>query len=236
LQEDIALGLHYSRGEAWYSLHADDTAEKSFEGTFYSDFPDFQIVGDYGKLTPYAPEKTVVGHVGLENGWFFPFRTDELDFITNIFRGFDHLDPSTDRFSYYIRLRPIHPGEMQFYFRAKWDFFLLRIRLFFSFFRYLFHFKAKTDWKKEGRKFFEEKIQHELFSVEIFLVAESRTRDIAESRIKSIFQNFSVFKNYPLNSFSLSLEYPSAPTLIPSQSRKTLFLSGNELSLVFQFP
>lgn len=235
LHDDFVLSLNYSKGETFYSLHADSTTYQAFEGAFYAEFPDFQLADSQNKLPLFDSHKTVIGHIGLQNRWFFPFREDVPDFISNVFRAFDSLDPTVDRISYQIRIRPVHAGNVRFYFRAKWDFWLLRIRLSLSFFRYLFTFKNKNDWKKEGKDFFEKKIQHELFRTEISIIAESRTQQMAESRIRAIFQNFSVFKKYPLNEFTLSIR----PMLIATNlalSSNALFLSGEELALLFQFP
>lgn len=236
LEEDVFFGLHYAKWETFYSFHAEESSQKSIEGTFYTDFPDFQIVDDTGRLTGYNSDRSVVGIIGLENGWFFPFKEDMDDFIANIFRAFDGLDPTTDRFSYFIRVRPIHSDDMGFYFRAKWDFWLLRIRLVFSFFRYLFNFKTKSDWKAEGRKFFEEKIKHDLFRTEIFLIAESRTIQEARSNVEAVFHNFSVFKNFPLNAFTLKIESYGFTGYLPDCVGRPLFLSPHEVSLLFHFP
>lgn len=157
-------------------------------------------------------------------------------FISNVFRAFDGLDPTTDRFSYYLKVRPIHSGDIGFYFRAKWDFWLLRLRLAFSFFRYMFSFKTQSDWKAEGRKFFEEKIKHDLFRVELFLVAESRSIESARMCIEAIFHNFSVFKRFPLNAFTLKIEPYRFAGYLPDQGGCPLFLSPSEVSLLFQFP
>lgn len=236
LHEDIVFSLNYARGETFYAVQAEDTTHQAFEGVFYAEFPDFQMVEDAKKIAPFDPARTAVGYIGLENGWFFPFREDVGDFIANIFRGFDTLDPTTDRVSYQIRIRPIHADNIGFYFRAKWDFWLLRIRLALSFFRYMFNFKTQNDWKKQGKEFFAEKIQHELFRTEIAILVESRSRQLANTRVNALFQNFSVFKNYPLNTFTLrSGSLPSPAILAPSHSG-ALFLSGEELGLLFAFP
>ncbi len=236
LHDDVVFALNYARGETFYTVHAEDTTHQAFEGVFYAEFPDFQMVEDGKKLTPFDVSRTSVGHIGLENGWFFPYREDVTDFIANIFRGFDTLDPTMDRVSYQIRIRPIHADNIGFYFRAKWDFWLLKVRLAFSFFRYMFNFKTKNDWKKEGKEFFEKKIRHELFRTEISIIVESRSKSLAESRVKALFQNFSVFQNFPLNTFKLSLgSFSGTGTLAPSHSN-VLFLSGEELALLFQFP
>ena len=96
---------------------------------------------------------------------------------------------------------------MGFYFKSRFQFFFFKIFLSLTFFKYLFNFKTEKDWKTAGYKYFNEKIHKELFETKIYILAESTSKEFAISRIKAIFNNFLVFKNYPLNHFKLDIHY-----------------------------
>lgn len=185
----------------------------------------------------FDPNRSAAGILRLRNGGFYPFKHDTEDFVSNILRSFDNLNPATDRFSYVVRLHPVHNEGVKFYFSAKWGFLLLRMRIALSFFKYVFSIKTESDWKSEGRRYFEEKIRHELYRTEIFLVSESSDQFSAQAAIRSVYSHFSVFENYPLNEFRLvDVRTPGVFAAIPEGDFKGDFLSPEEISFLFHFP
>lgn len=190
----------------------------------------------------YHLDRTVVGEVLLENNWFFPFKvdsTDATDFIFNIFRSFENFDVINDKMGIFVELHPISEESTIFYWSSILQFFFFRIKLSLNFFKYLFTFKTGTDWKKAGYAYFDEKLHKELFETRIYIVAESTTKTMAKSRIQGIFNNFLVFKNYPLNHFKIRFQehIPSLESYANGRAPVTRYvLSSEEITSFYHFP
>lgn len=67
----------------------------------------------------------------------------------------------------------------------------------------MFSIKTKKDRKKEGHHYHEEKLQKRLCSVKLVMVCQAENKSLARAKLKSISNNFEVFKNYPLNDFKI---------------------------------
>lgn len=65
----------------------------------------------------------------------------------------------------------------------------------------MFSIKTKKDRKKEGHHYYEEKLQKRLSRVRLTMICQSENKTLARAKLKSISNNFEVFKNYPLNDF-----------------------------------
>ncbi|MDD2487017.1 MAG: type IV secretion system DNA-binding domain-containing protein [Candidatus Gracilibacteria bacterium] len=236
------FGLNYFKGEYFYSLSCADEIYSSIESKFYTSFNDFQIIKDEKDIFNYKTEKVVVGEIILDNSWFFPFKVDETegtDFVFNLFRSFENFDVINDRFGIFIEAKPIHEEGIGFYFKSRFQFFFFKIFLSLTFFKYLFNFKTQKDWKSAGYKYFNEKIHKELFETKIYILAESTSKEFAISRIKAIFNNFLVFKNYPLNHFKLNIHYnilSLEPFISGNAPLKKLILTSEEITSFYHFP
>lgn len=180
--------------------------------------------------------------MGLKNQWFYPFRMngkEDTDFVFNIFRTFENLNIATDRMGFFVETKPVHEASVSFFIRSKLQFLWLRIRLVFSFFRYLLNYKIQKDWKKEGKEFFKNKIEKELFDTKIFIVCTSSSKESASAKVKTLFNNFLIFENYPLNEFYLTL-HPYVPKNVISigwspEIRNYVF-SSEEIAAIYHFP
>ena len=69
-------------------------------------------------------------------------------------------------------------------------------------------------------------------------MAQSSDKEIAKARVKSIFNNFLVFKNYPLNQFNLKIHDNISPDSYRNSSKlgKKYMLSSEEISSFYHFP
>lgn len=238
--ESFTLGLNYHRGEFFYSLSSSDTAYPMFESQFYSSFDGFQIVADDKNTWGYDPEKVVLGEIGLENGWFFPFELDtgnDTEFIYNLFRTFENLDIVHDKLGIYIEVTPIEAESFIFYIQSTLAFFWFRLRLSLRVFQYLFNHKIAKDWKQTGFEYFRAKIHKELFRTKVFILAQSTSKEASIGKLHAVFNNFLVFKHYPLNQFTLKTE--RSPSFAPGTFSPVIgknILSSEEIASFFCFP
>ncbi|MDD3302347.1 MAG: type IV secretion system DNA-binding domain-containing protein [Candidatus Gracilibacteria bacterium] len=204
----IVFGINYNKGEYFYSLDIEQKVLTSFESQFYSFFNNFQIDSDTKNYNTFNTEKTVVGELYLKNSYFFPFKMtdgDTTDFISSIFRSFENMDVINDKIGIFVDITPIKEESIAFFIKSKWNFFKFKIRLKFQFFKYMFNYKVQKNWKAEGYKYYESKIENELFKTKIFIVVESSTKQIAINKLRSVASRFLIFKNYPLNQFDIKI-------------------------------
>ncbi|EKD66174.1 MAG: hypothetical protein ACD_49C00060G0016 [uncultured bacterium (gcode 4)] len=240
--QKIILGLNYLKWEYFYSLTCDRETYSPFESKFYTSFNDFQIIKDDKWVFDYVWEKAVLWEITLENSWFFPFKidtSDNTDFIFNIFRTFENFDVTSDKIGIFLEFTPIKEESIWFYLKSRFRFFLFRIMLWLQFFKYILNFKTQKDWKLVGRNYFQEKLNKELFETKIYIVAQSKDKNEAISRIKSIFNNFLVLNNYPLNQFNLKIQNHISSINNISQGKSPVrkyILSSLEITSFFHFP
>ncbi len=239
----ITIGLHKKRWETFFSVDSSNSAFPMVESQFYSHFNDFQIIWDNkNKVRDYDKNKSVFWELKLENSRFFPFETDtedNSDFIFNMFRTLENLDVINDKASLFIQFKPIVWESMMFALKSKTMYKLFKMWLSFQFYKYMFNNKAKKWWKTEWDKFFKDKLQTELFETKIFLLTQSENKELAEWKLQAIFNNFLVFKNYPLNQFKLKIKrsIPDLKKLRKSNSIiEPLTLKADEISSFFHFP
>ncbi len=239
--KSFSMGLHYSRWEFFYSLEASNRTYPWFESQFYTHFNDFQIVKDTKWAMSFDEDKSVVGTLHLQNNRFYPFKLDtddNSDFIFNLFRTFENFDVMNDKVAVVARISPIKSESTTFFLKASLQYWLFKIKLSFQFFKYMFNFKIQKNWKAEGNEHFRNKLQSSLFKTQLYIVCQSSSKASARAKIDSIFQNFQVFKNYPLNQFRLKVLkkgkwvwYSAIKNKIP-----TYYFSSEELSNFLHFP
>jgi len=86
---------------------------QTFSSKLYTEFGDFQIVGDTMDLSRFDAQKSVIASIDLQNGWYFPFaehgESDETDFMNKFFRSFDTLNPGSDKVSFFLSVEPFEP-------------------------------------------------------------------------------------------------------------------------------
>lgn len=241
--EHFIFGLSYRRGEFAYSISGDESVMKTFESKLYTEFGDFQLTPDTMKLAEFDATKSVISTINLENGWYFPFALhedgEETDFMNKFFRSFDTLNPGSDKVSYFISLEPFEPKWLPFFLSTWWHVLIFRLKLWVTFYRYIFDKRAEKWWQKAWFHFYHEKLSEELFHAKIILVVESETQKQASKIAKNIVHNFSLFKNAPLNEFRETispLHTSSSLEKIIKQGRSELIFTPDEVSRLFRFP
>jgi hypothetical protein len=98
--QKFTIGLHYGKGEIFYSFNANPRTSANFESQFYTHFNNFQLTGDTKEVWTYDKARSAIGELKLMHSWFFPFKMDDADdsdFIFNIFRTFENFDVATDK-------------------------------------------------------------------------------------------------------------------------------------------
>jgi hypothetical protein len=241
-KQTYSLGLHYAKGEIFYSLNTTPKTYAAFESQFYTHFNNFQIAPDDKNIRSYDKTKTVIGELKLANGRFFPFKTDNEDnseFVFNMFRTFENFDVINDKVGFFVELKSIINESFFFYLKSKFDHWLFRWKLGFQFYKYIFSHKTQKNWKAEGHKFFHDKIQNNLFETKLYFVVQSQTKQLAEARVKTLFNNFLVFKNYPLNQFQVKVHRNvDSLTAIKNFRGKFQrnFFTPEEIASFFHFP
>jgi len=239
----VTLWLHRIKWEIFYSLDASKVWYPIFESQFYTHFNDFQITPDKDeKVWSYSSKHSVAWEVWLENSWFYPFKMEEednSDFVFNLFRTFENFDVINDKVSLFIQLKPLAESSAYFSIKSRLQYKIFKQKLWIQFYKYMFNNKAKWNWKAEWDKYFADKIKWDLFETKIFIVAQSTNKQLAEWKIKSLFNNFLVFRNYPLNQFKLKIHkqinIKNIRKFNYSPFKKNIF-NSHELSSIFHFP
>lgn len=239
----MTFGLNYSRGQFYYSLTADEKAYSYFESQFYTYFNKFQLVEDNGWILKYDASKTVVAEFTLENNWFFPFKMhhkeDKSDFAYNIFRTFENFDVIHDKVGIYVQIMPFYEESFKFYVKANFQYWIFKMGLLLRFFNYMFNFKIEKNWKHEGDEYFHEKLHKNLFETKLFIVFQSKDKASAEAKVMSLYNNFKVFKNYPLNQFHVNIHtnFDKKIDLVTlKNSLKKYIMTSEEITKFFHFP
>lgn len=238
----MTFGINFSWWENFFSFTSDDSTYSAFESQFYSNFNEFQIVDDTKNVWDYDCKRTVIWELKLENNWFYPFKystNDQTDFIFNIFRSFENFWIIKDKVWVFLEVEPIKWESFKFYVKSKFQYRIFKIKLFFSFFKYLFNHKIQK-WRKElWDKYFKYKLEQDLYETKIFVVIQSENKQIAIWKMKSFFNNFTVFKNYPLNEFNLKVHENCniTKTWEITWAKLTKYMyTSEELSSIFHFP
>lgn len=129
--------------------------------------------------------------------------------------------------------------SFRFYVKSKVSYFFFKIKLILQFFKYMFNFKISGNWKKEGHEYYKEKLNQELFTSKIFIVMQGESKKHAEAKLQALFNNFKIFKNYPLNKFNLII-HKNFESVIDREKGKLKFrkynLSSEEISSFLHFP
>ncbi|MDP2669989.1 MAG: hypothetical protein Q8O99_03160 [bacterium] len=236
----LTLGLHYVKGELVYSLSTKNENYPTFESQFYTHFNDFQIIPNDKSILDLDPEKSAIGKLSLQNSWFFPFKLpaeDNSSFVFNLFRTFENFDVINDKVALFITLDPIKAESTLFFLKASLQYLRFKLKLVLNFFKYIFNFKIQKDRKSEGRQYFKQKLQKSLYQTRVSIIVQSTTKETAKAKLKSIFTNFKMFENYPLNLFKLTTEYPTDGGSLEWAGRSKKYpMSTEEISCFFQFP
>ena len=237
----MIFGINYSKWENFFSYTSDEATYGTFESQFYTHFNNFQIVDDNKWVWDFDTSRTVVWELKLENKWFYPFKystTDQTDFIFNMFRSFENFSLIKDKVWFFIELEPIVGESFKFFIKSKIHYRLFRIKLFFKFFKYMFNHKIKKDWKSAGHKYFQYKLEQDLFHAKIYMVVQADSKLLAKWKLKSLFNNFLVFKNYPLNQFRMAI-HENIDTIEPFKMGKNFqknTITSEEVSSLLHFP
>ncbi len=220
----LSFSLEHRGGQVLYSAEYLPESWYIFEPIFYSFFWDSQIVSDTMEM-PFNSDigESVTAYITLKNNWFFPFwKIDDKknEFISNIFRSFEKFSIHDENVKISFFIEPFSSSGMLFFLTSGVKYFFFQLRLFSTFFLYLLNRKVSVGWKKQGKEYFKEKLSCDLASVRISLTVRSKTTTEAKRKIEYLFHNFLVFKNYPLNEFTLS--YKKTHVLLTSQELGTL--------------
>ena len=212
------------------------------EAQFYTHFNDYQIVPDTKNVWNYDKSRSVIGELNLANDRFFPFLTDQedtSDFIFNMFRATENFDVINDKFAFFVELKPIVSESTLFFIKSNFQYKIFKMKLVSEFYKYLFNHKIQKDWKAIGDKHFRSKLQDSLFETKAYFMMQSKSKAIAEGRVRGIFNNFLVFKNYPLNQFKLKMhrKISSISDIKAGKSKFTKHvLNSHEIASFFHFP
>ena len=242
-KKNLTFWINYSRGQFYYSLTAGEKAYSLFESQFYTYFNKFQLVEDNGWILKYDKNKTIVAEFTLENSWFFPFKMhhneDKSDFAYNIFRTFENYDVINDKVGVFVQIMPFYEESFKFYVKAKFQYWLFKIGLLLRFFNYIFNFKIEKNWKREGYEYYKEKLHKNLFETKLFIVVQSKDKETAEAKAMALYNNFKVFKNYPLNQFHINVYHDvekKIDLVTLKNSLKKYIMTSEEITKFFHFP
>lgn len=198
--------LNYHKGEFFYSLDCNEDTYPILESQFYTSFDNFQIINDTKWVRSYDMDKTILSELTLTHGDHFPFKFDPDDdtgLMFNILRSFENFDMSHDKFWYYLVIEPQNTNGLWFYLSNWFHSILFNIGLWFEWYKHMFSVKTKKNWKQEWFSYHHDKLQKRLSKVRLFMICQAESKQLARGKLKSIANNFEVFKNYPLNEFKL---------------------------------
>lgn len=240
---NLVFGLHFLKWELFYSLTTKGDTYPVFESQFYTFFNNFQVLPDNKNIWAYNDKNTVIWEIRLENDWFFPFKIPEdenkTEFVYNLFRTMENFDVINDRIWFFVEIEAISTESFKHYLKSLFQFWKFRIWLSLKFFKYMFNFKITSDWKSKWKEYFKNKAKSWwLFKWKLYFVIESQDRLQAAWRLKSIFNNFKILNNYPLNKFILKVRYPKSQSFYKDTINKfqKYIFSSEEISSFFNFP
>ncbi len=233
--------INFSGGEIFYSYTSTDEVYSAFESQFYTYFNDFQLIADEKWVWNYDKSRTVIWELTLENSWFYPFKystTDNTEFVFNMFRSFENFSIIKDKVWVFTEIKPLHWESFKFFIKSKYKFMMFKLKLTFTFFKYMLNHKIQK-WRKElWDKYYKYKLDQELFETKYYIIVQWETKNHAEAKLKWLFNNFLVFKNYPLNQFKLNIIRNIAqikPFWI-SEIKNNYICTNEEISSIFHFP
>lgn len=241
-ERKMTFGVNFQWWEIFYSYTADDATYSAFESQFYSYFNNFQLTPDKKWVWDYDLERTVVGELQLENNWFYPFKystTDQTEFIFNLFRSFENFGIVKDKVGLYIEAESIVEEGFGFFVSSKIQYKLFKIQLFFKFFKYMFNHKIQSGWKDLGSKYYQHKLEQDLFKTKIYIVVQGENKQLAKGKLAALFNNFLVFKHYPLNQFNLKVHENVTSIsngVIQWANMSSYMYTSEELSSIYHFP
>ncbi len=238
----MTFWVNFSGGETFFSYTSDEATYSAFESQFYSYFNDFQLTPNNKWVWDYDLNRTIIWELQLENNWFYPFKystSDQTEFIFNIFRSFENFWVIKDKVGFFIEVQPIVGESFKFFVKSKWQYKIFKFKLLFKFFKYLFNHKVNNGWKWLWEKYFKYKLEQQLFEVKVYIIVQWESKVLAKWKLKAFFNNFSIFKNYPLNQFKLKIHENissiSEDGVWWIKFKKYMF-SSEELSSLFHFP
>lgn len=239
-EQPFTLWFHSVKGELFYSLSCENRVYPSFESQFYTNFDEFQVMPDTKNKLSIDPKKSAIASLWLQNNWFFPFqtsKTDSSDFIFNMFRTVENFNVITDKVGLYVEIMPIRSESTKFYIWASLKYFFFKIKLMLGFYKYMFNFKIKKDRKLEWDTNFRKKLDENLFQTRMMLVVQSGSQAEAKNKLEALFTNFQVFKNYPLNQFTITTSTIEQFSIWRTIKKSTAYaMSADEISSFMHFP
>lgn len=105
--------------------------------------------------------------------------------------------------------------------------------------KYMMMRNLPKDWKKKGHQFYADKRTKPLFATRIAIVAQSSSREVAQGKMKTLFNKFLVLKNIPYNQFLVTSHNgtKTLKTLLKGDGdRSPTNLTADEISEFFHFP
>ncbi len=240
-KKKMIFWVNYSSGEIYYSHTSSVSTYSAFESQFYTYFNEFQLAPDDKWVWNYDKKRTVIWELRLENNWFYPFKystTDNTEFIFNMFRNFENFWIIKDKVWLFVELKPIVWESFGFFVKSKIQYMLFKIKLFFTFFKYILNHKIQKWWKDLWKKYFQYKLEQDLFETKFYILFQSENKAMASWKLKSLFNNFLIFKNYPLNQFKLKI-YNTPRIIKPfeiKEIKKKYICTSEEISSIFHFP
>ncbi|MFA5917636.1 MAG: type IV secretion system DNA-binding domain-containing protein [Candidatus Gracilibacteria bacterium] len=237
----MIFGINFSGGEIFYSYTSTDAVYSAFESQFYTYFNDFQLIADEKGVWDYDKSRTVIGELTLENSWFYPFKystTDNTEFVFNMFRSFENFSIIKDKVGVFTEIKPLHGESFKFFVKSKFRFMMFKFKLIFTFFKYMLNHKIQKGWKGLGDKYYKYKLEQELFETKFYIIVQGETKNHAEAKLKGLFNNFLVFKNYPLNQFKLNI-IRNISQIKPfgiSEIKNNYICTNEEISSIYHFP
>ncbi len=239
----LIFGINFLNWEIIYSFTSTRKTYSALESKFYSYFNDFQLIDDNLWIRKRDNKKTVIWELQLANSRFYPFKLnqdDETNFIYNLFRTAENLDIFNEKVSIFVETIPLKEESFSFYFLSNLSYFFFKLKLKLQFFKYMFNHKiSNKNRKQQWDKYFKEKLNKELFKTKIYIIAQWPNKEVAEWRIMSFFNNFLIFKNYPLNEWEIKIHRNIEGKIKPStlsKKFKSYILSSEEIINIFNFP
>ena len=165
--------------------------------------------------------------------------TDSTEFIFNFIRTYENLNIVQDKVGLFVDVKPLVEESTVFYFKSLFRYYFFKMKLLVKFFKYMFNFKIQKNWKQEWDAYFKEKLNKDLYEVKMYIFFQWADKDHAKWKLKTLFNNFMVFKNYPLNSFKLKIHNKVWPISSYSNGKAPLrkfVFTAHELSSIFHFP
>jgi hypothetical protein len=147
-------------------------------------------------------------------------------------------DLGTDKVGIFMGLKPLDTDKLSFQIGSTFAQQGHSRNLAFKFYKYMRNRKVERNRKQKASVYYKDKVNSDVFSARFFIICQSASIPAAKGKIKALFNNYSIFNNFPYNELELYFHDASHLKTLRDggYKRPTSLLTSTEVSSLFSFP